>query len=170
MKSIGFRLMIAALAVLLGSAIASSQTADNAQPAPPVHGHALARRGYMMAGHTMGFYARHLNLTDDQKTEMKAVLQKERPGMRPLMQQEHQIDLQLHELAEGTFDVAKVQALATQKAQIQVQLTVAQTRIHNELYKVLTSEQQSQLKELEANREARMQKRMQQAPSAPPAE
>ena len=39
MKSIRFRLLVAALAVLLGSAIARSQTAD-AAPLPPMHGSA----------------------------------------------------------------------------------------------------------------------------------
>ena len=40
MKSIRFRLLIAAMAVLLGSAIAKSQTATDAPPPPPMHGHA----------------------------------------------------------------------------------------------------------------------------------
>ncbi len=50
MKSIRFRLLIAAMAVLLGSAIAKSQTADATTP-PPMHGH-----GYGMHEHMMGFY------------------------------------------------------------------------------------------------------------------
>ena len=41
MKSIRFRLFVAALAVLLGGAIAKSQTADAvAPPPPPRHAHA----------------------------------------------------------------------------------------------------------------------------------
>lgn len=165
MKSIRFRLMLAALAVLLGSAIAKSQTADEAPPQPPAHTHQFHRGGTMM-----GFFARQLSLTDDQKTQMKAILQKEHPAMKPLFAQQHQIDQQLRQYAEGTFDAAKVQALATQKAQLQAQLTVAETRIHNELFQLLTPDQQTQLKQLEANRDARMQKRMQQAPPSPPAE
>lgn len=164
MTSFRFRLLIAALAVLLGSAIARSQTTSDTPPPQPVHGHQFARGG----PGPMGFFAKQLNLTDDQKTQMKAILQKEHPGMKPLMQQQHQIDQQLREYGEGNFDAAKVQALATQKAQVQAQLTVAETRIHNEMYQVLTSDQQSQLKQLEANREARMQQHMNQAP--PPAE
>jgi len=89
--------------------------------------------------------------------------------MKPLFQQEHQIDVQLRQYVEGNFDAAKVQALAAQKAQIQAQLTVAQTRIHNELYQVLTADQQAQLKQMEANHEARMQQRMQEhQPQAAP--
>jgi protein CpxP len=130
-----------------------------------MHGH-----GYGMHEHMMGFYAKALNLTDDQKTQMKAIMQKEHPTMKPLMEQQHQIDLQLRQYVEGTFDPVKVQALAAQKAQIQVQLTVAETRVHNELYQLLTPDQQSKLKEMEANHEARMQKHMQEAPPASPEE
>ena len=56
----------------------------------------------------------------------------------------------LRQYVEGLFDQAKVQALATQKAQIQAQITVQETRIHNEMYQLLTPDQQSQLKQLEA--------------------
>ena len=157
MKSLRFRFLIAALAVLLGSALMRAQTDEDAPP-PAMHGHAFG----MEHGHMMGFFSRKLNLTDEQKTQMKTIMQKEHPAVKPLFQQQHQIDLQLRQYVEGSFDAAKVQALATQKAQIQVQLTVAQTRLHNQLYQVLTGDQQAQLKQIEANHEARMQERMQQ--------
>ncbi len=163
MKSIRFRLLIAAMAVLLGTAIAKSQTAADAPDPQPMHRHEFG-----MHEHMMGFFSKALNLTNEQKTQMKAIMQKEHPAMKPLKQQEHQIDQQLRQYVEGTFDQAKVQALATQKAQVQVQLTVAETRVHNELYQLLTPDQQAKLKEMEANHEARMQKHMQEEPPAPP--
>lgn len=165
MKSIRFRLLVATLAVLLGSALAKSQTTEDAPPAPPMHGHEFG-----MHGHMMGYLAKQLNLTDDQKAQAKAIMQKEHPTMKPLMQQEHAIDQQLRQYVEGNFDQAKVQALAAQKAQIQAQITVQETRIHNELYQILTADQKAQLKQLEAQHEARMQQRMQhneEAPAAP---
>ena len=162
MNSFRFRPLIAALAVLLGSVVARSQSTDDTAPTPPPMHHRMAMG---MHEHMMGFFAKQLNLTDDQKTQMKAVMQKEHTNLKPLMQQEHQIDLQLRQYVEGSFDQAKVQALAAQKAQIQAQLTVAQTRIHNELYQMLTPDQQSQLKQMEAKHEARMQQHMNQAPA-----
>lgn len=161
MKSIRYRLLVAALAVVMGSLVAHSQTAD-AAPAPPMHGH-----GYGM--HRMGFLSQKLNLTDDQKAQMKAIMEKEHPAMKPLHAQERQIDQQLRQYVEGNYDEAKVQALAQQKAQIQAQLTIAETRIHNQMYQLLTPEQQSQLKEMRAKHEARMQERMNRkaAPAAP---
>jgi len=158
MKSIRFRLLIAGLAVLLGSVVAKSQTPEDAPPPPPMHGH-----GFGMEGH-MPFFAAKLNLTDDQKAQAKTIWQKERPAMKTLMQQEHAADLQLREYAEGNFDQAKVQALAAQKAQIQAQITVEETRVHNEMYQILTADQKAQLKQMEAEHEARMQQRMNHEP------
>src|SRR5271169_654291 len=162
MKSIRFRLLIAAMAVLLSSVIAKSQTTTDAPP-PPMHGH-----GYGMHGQMMGFFGKALNLTDDQKAQMKTIMQKEHPTMKPLMQQQHLVDQQLRQYVEVAYDEAKVRTLATQKAQIQVELTVAQTRIHNQLYQLLTTDQQAKLKQMEANHEARMQQHMNQAPPAAP--
>jgi Spy/CpxP family protein refolding chaperone len=165
MKSFRFRMLSAALAILMGTVIANAQSTEDAPPPPPMHHHGM---GMGMEGHRMGFFAKQLNLTDDQKTQMKAIMQKEHPTMKPLFQQQQQIDQQLRQFVEGPFDQAKVQALATQKAQIQAQLTVAETRIHNQLYQLLTPDQQSQLKQMQAKHEARMQKHMDQAPPAAP--
>jgi len=161
MKSIRYRFLVAALAVMLGSALAKSQTADTPPP-PSMHGHEFG-----MEGHRMGFYAKYLNLTDDQKAQMKAVMHKERPTMKPLMLQLHQMDQQLKQYEQGTFDEAKVQALVAQQAQTMVQMKVEEARMHNEMFQLLTPEQQSKMKEFEANREARMQQHMQNAPAAP---
>jgi Spy/CpxP family protein refolding chaperone len=168
MKSLRFRLLLAALAVLLGTAPAKSQTAADAPPPPPpMHGDG---HGFGMGEHMLGFFADYLNLTDAQQAQVKAILQKERPAMKPLFQQSHQIDLQLREYAQGTYDEAKVRALAAQKAQVEVELTVQKTRIHNELFQVLTADQQAKMKEMEARHEARMQKHMHDAPPPPPPE
>jgi Spy/CpxP family protein refolding chaperone len=160
MKSIRFRFLVAALAVLLGGAIAKSQTADAPAP-PPMHGHEFG-----MEGHRMGFFAKYLDLSDAQKAQMKAVMQKEHPTLKPLMQQLHQTRQQLKQYELGAYDEAKVRALATQQAQTAVELTVQETRIHNEMFQLLTADQQAKMKEFEANHEARMQKHMHDASPA----
>ncbi len=157
MKSIRLRLFVAALAVMLGGAIAKSQTADAAAP-PPKHEHSWG-----MHGHMMGFPFKQLDLTDAQREQVKGVMQKEHSTMKPLMQQVHTMQQQLKQYSEGTYDEAKVQALVAQQAQTLVQLKVQETRIHNEIYQLLTADQQAKLKEIEANREARMQQHMQGA-------
>jgi protein CpxP len=154
MKSIRFRFFVAALAVMLGASIAKSQTAD-ATTAQPTHGHAWG-----MHEHMMGFPFKQLELTDAQRTQVKEVMQKEHSTMKPLMQQVHIMQQQLKQYSEGTYDDAKVQALVAQQAQTLVQLKVQETRIHSEIYQLLTSDQQAKLKEIEANHESRMQQHM----------
>jgi Spy/CpxP family protein refolding chaperone len=161
MKSIRFRLLVATMAVFLGTALAKSQTASDTTP--PTHVHTHQYRG----GHMMGFFPRSLNLSDTQHAQIKAVMQKENPVMKPLFLQSHQIEQQLREYSEGTYDEGKVRALAAQKAQVEVEMTVQKTRIHNELFQVLTADQQAKMKDIEANRQSRMQKHMQDAPAAP---
>lgn len=158
MKSLGFRLLIATLAVVLGSAIAESQTTEDAPaPPPPMHAHSHGfERGSMEH-----FLFAKLNLTDEQKAQAKALMQKERPVMRPLFQQDRQLDLQIRQSVEGNYDEAKVQALAAQKAQVQQEATIQHARTHNELYQLLTADQKAQLKQLETEHEQRMQERMQ---------
>lgn len=165
MRSIRFRILVAALAVLLGTAIGKSQTAD-APPPPPMPGYG---HGFEMGEHMLDFFTDMLNLSDAQQTQIKAVMQKEHPVIKPLMQQSRQIDQQLHQYAEGTYDEAKVRALATQKAQVEAELTVQKTRIHSELFQLLTPDQQAKMKEIEANHEARMERAHKRMPDAPPA-
>lgn len=120
-----------------------------------------------MGGHMMGFPFKELDLTDAQRAQVKSVMQKEHSTMKPLMQQLHAMEQQLKQYSEGTYDEAKVQALVTAQAQTLVQLKVQETRIHNEIYQLLTADQQAKLKEIEANREARMQQHKEDAPPPP---
>jgi periplasmic protein CpxP/Spy len=162
MKLIRSRLLIAALAVLFASVMARSQTAD--APPTPMHGHEFG--GHM--GHMMEFFADYLNLSDAQQAQMKSILEKEHATLKPLMQQIHQARQQLRQYEQGAFDEAKVRALAAQQTQTMVELAVQHTRIHSELFQLLTPDQQAKMKEFEANRDARWQKHMHsEAPDVP---
>jgi Spy/CpxP family protein refolding chaperone len=166
-KPIRVRLLVAGLAVLLGTAIARSQSTETAQPpGPPMHG-----PGAMMGEHMLNYFTKALNLTEDQQTQAKTILNNSKSTFKALMQRQREIDQQLHSQAEGSYDAKQVQTLAAQKAQIQSQLTIAETELHHQLYQLLTTDQQTQLKQLEAQRETRMQQRMQQdAATVPPAQ
>lgn len=125
----------------------------------------------MMAEHMLNYFTKALNLTEDQQTQAKAMVNNAEPALKTLLQQQHQIQTQLRDQAQGNYDAKQVQALASQKAQIDAQLTIAETQLHHQLYQLLTPDQQTQLKQIEANRQARWHERMQQDTTpAPPAQ
>jgi protein CpxP len=110
-------------------------------------------------GHMLGFYADALDLSTAQQDQIKAIWQKEKPALKPLMQQMRQNHVAMNQLAEsGTFDEAKATALATQNAQTMIQLQVAHARVKSEMMQVLTPDQKTKLQSIEAKHQARSQK------------
>jgi len=162
MKALRFRFMVAALCVLLVTVVAQSRAAD-ASPTPPARGHQFGRGG------SGEFFADYLNLTEAQTAQMKGILAKENPALKPLFQQLQQTRQQLKQYEQGGYDDAKVRTLAAQQSAAMVELTVQQTRIHSELFQVLTADQQATMKSVEARRAARMSRHMHAAPAAPAA-
>jgi Spy/CpxP family protein refolding chaperone len=163
MKSNRFRILLGVLAVTLMAAIGFSQTVVKA--AGPGH-----RGGGGFGGPMMGLYADYLDLTDAQRAQMKDIMTKEKPTIKPLMQQMAQSHQQLRQLeSAGTFDEAKVRALATQQAQTMTELTVQKARIKSELMQVLTPDQKDKMAKFEARRQARFQKRFQHGQEQAPA-
>jgi protein CpxP len=159
MKSIRSRFLIA---VLFTTVVANSHSQTAEAAPPPMHEH-----GFGHGEHMLEFFTDYLNLSDAQQAQAKSILQKEHATLRPLFQQLHQTEQQLRQYEEGAYDEAKVRALAAQQSQAQIELTVQKTRIHSELFQLLTPDQQAKMKQFEANREARMAKHMKEAPAPP---
>lgn len=141
--------------VLCGTAVSSyaqqtDQGAGAATWARHRHGH-------------MGYLAKQLNLTDAQKQQIKSMMQSQRATMRPVLQQMAQNRLaMLNATAGGAFDQAKVQAIATQQAQLMAQLSVQRAQIHSQIYnQVLTAEQKAKADELRQNQIARINQHLQ---------
>ena len=162
MKSIRSRFLIAAIAVLFTTVVANSQSQTAEAAPPPMHEH-----GHGYGEHMMVFFADYLNLTDAQQAQAKSIMEKEHATLKPLFQQVHQTEQQLRQYELGAYDEARVRALAAQESQAQIELTVQKTRIHSELFQILTPDQQTKMKQFEANREARMAKHMKDAPATP---
>ena len=160
MKSIRSRFLIAAIAVLFTTVVANSYSQTAKAAPPPMHEH-----GFGHGEHMLEFFTDYLNLSDAQQAQAKSILQKEHATLRPLFQQLRQTEQQLRQYEEGAYDEAKVRALAAQESQAQIELTVQKTRIHSELFQLLTTDQQAKMKQFEANREARMAKHMKEAPA-----
>lgn len=155
MKSTRTRILIIGTALLLFVAAAIAQ----------------ARHGFGGHGGEFHHMLRQLDLTADQHSQVKAIFEKEKPALQPLMQQMQQNHQAMKALeTSGPFDEGKTRALATQNAQTMIELEVAHARIKSEIMQILTADQKAKLAQLEANKEARMQEHMKNHTPPPPEE
>src|ERR1700687_5588787 len=118
MKSTRIRILTISAAVILAVAAAIAQG---------MHGHGGPDGDFH---HMMGFFTHALDLTSDQQAQVKAIWEKEKPTLEPLMKQMHQNHADMRALeASGPFDEAKTRALATQQAQTMIEAEVKHARI-----------------------------------------
>jgi Spy/CpxP family protein refolding chaperone len=157
MKPVQTKVFAAALSVTLLAAVAFGQS--------PMRRAALGHGGGFE--NLLGRMGDYLDLTDAQRTQMKAIVTKEKPTIQPLVQQLAQGSQQMRQLEEASsFDEGKVRALATQQSQALTELMVQKARIKSELVQVLTPDQKTKMAAFEARRQARFQRHLQQAPAA----
>ena len=155
MKSTRTRVLVIGAAVILAVAVALAQG---------MHGHG-GRGGFE---HMLGYYSDALDLSSAQQDQIKAIWQKEKPALQPLMQQMKQFHSQMNQFDQsGTFDEAKVRALATQQSQTMIELAVQHARIKSEMLQVLTPDQKTKFAQLQAKHEQRMQNHMRHMQPAP---
>ena len=120
---------------------------------------AIAQGPHGFGGPGGGFHRmlKQLDLTADQHSQVKAIFEKEKATMQPLMEQMRQNRDAMKALeASGPFDEAKTRALATQNAQTMVELQVEHARIKSQIMQILTADQKAKLAQIEANHEAHM--------------
>jgi Spy/CpxP family protein refolding chaperone len=150
-------------AVALAAALAVSQAA--------------AHRRHMGMGdgfgpspeHIVAFMTDALDLTDAQQTQAKAILEKEKPNFKTLMQQMAAGHKQMRTLEESaTFDEVAVRAQATQQAQAMTELIVAKARVKSELFAILTADQKAKASKIMNRHEDRMMRHMHGGPGAGP--
>ncbi len=150
MKSTHIRILTIGAAVMLAVAAAIAQG---------MHGHGGP-------GGDFRHMLNQLDLTSAQHDQVKAIFEKEKPAMKPLMEQMRQNHEAMKALeTSGPFDEAKTRALATQNSQTMVELQVEHARIKSQIMQILTADQKAKLAQIEANRAARWSKH---APPAPP--
>jgi Spy/CpxP family protein refolding chaperone len=146
MKSRYFKFAAAGLAIVLVAGIAVSEV---------THQH-MHRHG-MFGAPMFGMFMHRLDLSSDQQAQVKQILQKERPAIRPLMQQMAQAHMQLAQLElSGNVQDAQISALAAQQAQITSQFVVQEARIESELMQVLNSDQKAKLSQMLTEHQQRM--------------
>jgi len=141
MKSTRIRILTIGAAVLLAVAAAIAQ----------------GPHGFGGRGGDFHHMLKQLDLTSDQRSQVKAIWEKEKPAVQPLIQQMRQNHTAMNTLqASGPFDEAKTRALATQNSQTLIELQVEHERIKSEIMQILTADQKAKLAQLEASREANM--------------
>jgi len=104
---------------------------------------------------------KELNLTTDQQTQIKSIMQAQKSKTQPLMQQMRQNRQAESANITGNFDENQARTFANKQSQIMSDLIVEQERTKSQIYAVLTPEQRQKAQQLMQQRQQRMQERMQ---------
>lgn len=146
-----FLYFIGAILLIVGLGIGIARAEFGANP------HAWGWHG----GHgrfPAAYLAHELNLTDAQKTQIKAIWAGERPTVAPLLRQ---VVDGCNEMASAnaseTFDESKTRAIADKQAAIVSQLLVERQRLISKIYnEVLTPEQRVKADQLRERMHSRV--------------
>jgi len=99
----------------------------------------------------MARMARHLDLSDEQRTQAKAILDSTRPEadrFADAMLENREAMKQLQQ--SGTFDEAQVREVAERRGALIVEMTVLKARVHSQIQAILTPEQRERMQEMRA--------------------
>ena len=152
MKSTRIRILTIGAALILAVAAAIAQGMHG------MHGHGGPDGDFH---HMLAFFTDKLDLTTDQQAQVKAIWEKEKPSLEPLMKQMHQNHADMLALeAAGPFDEAKTRSLATQHAQTMIEVEVQHAHVKSEIVQVLTPDQKAKLAQFEAKHQEHMQEHM----------
>ena len=176
----------AAVAAVMATGFVHAQTQDGTGATAPQHerrgpggsgGHAgpgrFGRGGF---GSPMAML-RQLDLTDDQRTQVRQVMESHRDELRAVGERVRAAQrAQRDAVASTQFDEQAVRTKAAELAAAEADAAVLRAKVHSEVFAVLTPEQQAKAAELKAQREARAQqfrermKQRQQRRATPPAQ
>ena len=91
--------------------------------------------------------ARALDLTDAQKTQVKAILETEREKVAPLRQKLAETREKIRRAVEATpFDEAAVRSLASSQNETRTELMVSRARVKSQIFALLSPEQRERAK------------------------
>lgn len=124
----------------------------------------FGKRGNHRGGGGAGFFLRGLDLTDEQKAQVKQIMEASKEKNKTLHESVKANHQKLEEIsANGNFDEAQVTAIANQQGALHAQMIVEKERVKSQVYAILTDEQKAkaaQMKEQMKNKfKQRMEKR-----------
>ena len=128
--------------VLLLAAVVGFSQQERPQGPPPPH-----ERGFRGGpGDMLRHLARELNLTDEQKAQVRKIMDSVAESAKALHEQLRSLhENQPDPLKDGSFDEAAVRAAAQARANLQVELEVLHARVMSQVFAILTPEQKTQL-------------------------
>ena len=156
-----------ALAVIAAVAFAQEGGSGGGPMHPGMHRH------FMGAGEgEFGMFLHQLNLSSDQKAQVKQIFQNEKPTMKPLRQRQMQSHLAMMQLVtSGNFDATKATEIANQEVQTHVAMEVEQAKMGAQIYQLLNSDQKAKVADMMAKHQQRMQQHLEnQGTPAPPSD
>lgn len=144
--------IIAVAIVSVGAMLAIAQTTNGGTDKK------FGKRGGHHRGGGMMF--RRLDLTEDQKAQMKSIREASKTATAPLREAMKANRQKLTEAtANGAFDEAQVTAIANEGAAIKAQMTVQREKVKSQIFAILTAEQKAKAAEMKATMKQRFQER-----------
>jgi Spy/CpxP family protein refolding chaperone len=135
MKTNKILILATAAAIIVGGLITTrSLAADDSAPATPLRGQILKR------------IAEKLNLTDDQKSQIKTILSGEKDTLKTLLTQLHDARKGMRAAIQASdANEASVRAAAAKVASVEADLAVERMKLYGKISPVLTDEQRQQI-------------------------
>lgn len=110
--------------------------------------------------HRGGMMLRGLDLTDEQKAQVKQIMEASKEKSQSLRESLKANREKMNEAtANGAFDEAQVTALATEKGNISAQMTVEHARSKSQIFALLTAEQKAKAVEMKSKMKDRFKAR-----------
>jgi protein CpxP len=121
----------------------NSQSPTSDQANIQAEGEAAPRGG--RNGNGLFRILRVLNLSDEQKAQVKSILKTERPVIEPLIRELVRVHRELLRVTvHGAFDEQVVRKLAMLQGELSAKLLVEKARTWSEIYAILTPDQQAE--------------------------
>ncbi len=99
----------------------------------------------------MARMARHLDLNDEQRVQVRAILDSARPEADRVAESMLENREAMKQLPQsGTFDEARVRENAERRGTLTADMTVLKARVHFQIHAILTPEQRERMQEMRA--------------------
>jgi Spy/CpxP family protein refolding chaperone len=131
-KTLGMAVICVSALIVMTAAVVVSQDPGGFRRGPGPRGGGLP-------------FLRDLNLTDDQKAQIKKIMENEAASTKDLRDKMRSLHESEPEPFSTTFDEASVRAAAEARAKIDVELQVSRARTMSQIAGILTADQRAQL-------------------------